>query len=246
MAENKYSARFSEQYQLERGKSNVLSVETRLDDAAAAPSSGTVTIYRPDGTKYADAQAVVITSSIATYTTTPAASEDYGKGWAVEWTLVMPDTRTYDYRNSAAMVRRRLHQVISTQDLYERHPDLDPTATGSVAASGETWQTQLDSVFKDTLDTIIESAQDPSKVISSYSLRRVLLFETLVIIARHLGSTLADGNAWERLEGTYERLASSAWATASFDVVDVEDDSVPNDPDVRPAASPILWLGGRF
>jgi len=241
-----YQARFRGPYQMERGKSQTLSVETRLDNAAAAPSSGTVSVYRPDGTALVDAAAVVVASSVATYTFTPAATEDYGKGWAVEWSLVMPDTATHDYRNSAALVRRILHPVISTQDLYELHPDLDPTATGSVAASGETWQSQIAAAFADTIDRLIEEANDTSKIISAYSLRRILLYETLVLIARHLGSTLPDGNAWERLENTYERLARGAWSTASFDVVATEEDTTPADPDVRDAAEASVWLSGRF
>jgi len=247
--DTRYSFRSRGPYQLERAKTNIIKLESRLDNAAAAPASGTVSVYRPDGSALVDAQSVTISSSIAQYTISAGAvpaTENYGKGWSVEWSLVMPDGVTHDWRGSAALVRRRLLQVISAQDLYELHPDLSPTATGSVAASGETWQGQLDAAFADTLDRLIEEGHDPNLIISGYSLRRVLLYETLTLIARHLGSSLPEGNAWQRLEDTYTTLARNAWADASFVKAIEDEDTNPADPDTRAPAIGAVWFGARF
>jgi hypothetical protein len=53
--------------------------------ALQAPVSGTVTILRPDLTALVSGAVVTVTSSTATYSVTPAASETLGEGWTVQW-----------------------------------------------------------------------------------------------------------------------------------------------------------------
>jgi hypothetical protein len=239
-----YTARFQLPDLIERGRANLLKCETFRDGAVAAPSSGTVSVFNADGAAVVDGAAVTVVSSVAQYSVAAATLD--GKtlaiGWRVEWALTMPDGVVHSFRNSAALVRARLYPVISDVDIYRRHPDFNPTDSGSVAASGINYQDYIDESWVEIQSKLIERGNRPNLVMSPSSFRLAHLYGSLELICRHFSSTAGDGSRWNALAATYGEKYAGAWRDLNF-LYDSDDDGITDDPTRRRAASSSIWLG---
>jgi hypothetical protein len=67
MAETRYTPRLDLPYAIERGRSQVITLSVYSGATLTAPSSGTLTLYAPDGTS-ASSGSVSIVSDVAEYT----------------------------------------------------------------------------------------------------------------------------------------------------------------------------------
>lgn len=245
-----YAARFELPEELERGRDNVIKCPVRRDGALAAPSAGTVSVWNAsdavDSPSIVNAQSVTITASVASYTITDAStsSEDVGEGWRVEWSLTMPDGVVHTFRNDASLVRRSLYPVVTAEDLYRRHPDLEPGVSGSLVSAGETHQVHLDEAWISLQLKLISKGNRPNLIISPTALRDVHLATTLELIWRHFSTTGQPAGKWATLADHYQRTAEAAWKDLRF-LYDDGDDGKADDRHRRRAAMGSVWLNDR-
>jgi hypothetical protein len=106
VSRTEYSTRFELPDLLQRDQGGTLTCPVERSNALVAPSAGTLTLRRSDGTKIIDAQAATITGDMAQYAVAAGtiASEPYGMGLQAEWSLTLAGSaRTF--RNEVGIVR---------------------------------------------------------------------------------------------------------------------------------------------
>ena len=188
-------------YLLQREASNTLTAPLRYGAAGAvvAPSSGTITITRPDGTALASAASVTISSSIATYTLTPSAAEVLGSGWTVVWELTV-DGAAYTLRQSAYLCKYVPPNVIAATDLYVRMPELalrvPPAQSDRAGGSGVGWQPQIDAAYYELIQRLISDGQRPWQIREVTGYREWLLCRALQLAVGTIPSSGDD--AWRQ------------------------------------------------
>ena len=240
LAETVYAARFRTSETIERGRQQALTCPTQRAGATATPTSGTITIYRPDQTVLVTSAVTIPGGGIATYSLAAATTtaEQLGEGWLVEWALVMPDSVTHTFRNDASVVRRSLYPVIADADLTLRHSDLP-----DLLASGTTsYQNYLDESFATIQNRLISQGRRPYLVIQPSALREAHLMLCLHMIFLDFSSSAGDGR-WQALADHYMRAYTDAWAQLKFTYDETDENRV--DPTSKKGASSTVWLNGR-
>lgn len=240
LAETVYTARFRSSETIERGRTQVLSCPTSRAGAAAAPSSGTITIYRPDQTVLVGPAAVSIVSSVAQYTLSGATttSEALGEGWLVEWALVMPDTVTHTFRQPAALCRRQLMPVVGQDDMVQRHSDL-PALLGTAAS----YQPYIDEAWWTITNRLEAQGRRPYLIIQPSALRDCHLMLALHLVFLDYSTSAGDGGRWQALAAHYATQYEAAWGQLRFSYD--EDDSNNVDPTKKKSATSQIWTNGR-
>jgi hypothetical protein len=173
-------------YLLERGATQTLTAPIRHGSGGGliAPDSGTITITRPDGTEFVSGQAVTVSSSTATYTVSPSASETLGDGWTVLWTLTFSGVVYPTFRQSAYLVKYVPPNVVSEHELYARVPELQhrvPQSQGPTdrGGSGEGWQPQIDEAYFELIQKMLDDGKKPWLVREVTGYRKWLLTRAL-------------------------------------------------------------------
>lgn len=227
-------------YLLERGAEQTIEAPIRHGSAGdlVAPDSGTITINRPDGTALVSGAAVTVSSSTATYTVTPAASETLGAGWDVLWTLTFSGVVYPVYRASAYLVKYVPPNVISAQDLYTRIPELqhrvpqaqDATTRGG---SGNGWQPQIDEAYYELIRKMLSDGREPWRVREATGYRDWLLARALQLCV----GTIAFGpdSTWAQQAKALHFEMQRAQAALRFQYDD-------EDAGTRRGGSPIIRL----
>lgn len=241
IAETLYTARFRSSETIERGRSQVLQCPVYRAGALVAPTSGTLTIYKADGTAVVNAAAVAITGSIATYAladtvTTSLALEE---GLLLEWTLVMTPTVTNVFRNDGALCRRTLWPVVTDADLFQRHSDLP-----ALLASGTTsYQSYLDEAWATITNRLIAQGRRPYLIIQPSALRDVHLALTLQMIWLDFQTSAGDGGRYQALAEHYGRMYVEAWGQLRFSYDESDENKV--NPNTKKSGTSTVWLNGR-
>ena len=240
LAETIYTARFRSSETIERGRTQILTCPVQRAGATAAPSSGTISIYRPDQTALVNAQAVSIVSSVAQYSLTGATTtaEALGEGWLVEWSLLMPDGVTHTFRNDASVCRRSLYPCISDADLTQRHSDL-PALLGSATS----YQAYIDEAWATICNKLIGEGRRPYLIIQPTALRQCHLMHTLALIFTDFQTSAGDTSRWSALAAYYNTEYATAWGALRFTYDEADENIV--DPSKKKAASSTVWLNGR-
>lgn len=241
LAETVYAARFRTSETIERGRQQALTCPTQRAGATATPTSGTITIYRPDQTVLVTSAVTIPGGGTATYSLAAATTtaEQLGEGFLVEWALVMPDAVTHTFRNDAAVVRRSLYPVIADADLTMRHSDLP-----SLLASGTTsYQAYLDESFATLQGRLISQGRRPYLVIQPSALREAHIALTLHMIFLDFQTSAGDGGRWQALAEHYLRAYTEAWNTLKFTYDESDENKV--DPTSKKGAASTVWLNGR-
>jgi hypothetical protein len=238
MAETRYTPRLDLPYAIERGRSQVITLSVYSGSALTAPSSGTLTLYAPDGTS-ASSGSVSIVSDVAEYTVSGLTSYDYGEGWAVEWALTMPDGVAHTFRNDAALCRVAPQQSVTPADLYRREPYLDASSTGAVAS--ETWVDQCLEAYVELQRRLWSRGRRPWQIVDQAALRQAELLLALSYAYRALASRDTSGTARDQAEH-YHAESRRSWAAVTVRY-DLDDDGA-IEGDERTAVKPAsVWLG---
>ena len=238
LAETVYTARFRSTETLERGRTQTITCPTSRAGATATPTSGTVTIYRPD-------QSVLVTgavtvASIATFSLTGATTtaEALGEGFLIEWVLVMPDAVTHTFRQDAAVCRRTLYNVVSQDDLTQRHSDL-PALLGAAAS----YQAYIDEAFFTICNRLIGAGRRPYLVIQPSALRECHLMLALHLVFIDYSTSAGDGGRWQALAAHYLMGYEQAYGQLRFSYDEADDNKI--DPTKKKSASSQIWTNGR-
>jgi hypothetical protein len=238
LAETVYTARFRSTETLERGRTQTISCPTSRAGATATPTSGTVTISRPDGTVLVSASVTVATSATYSLPGSTTTSEALGEGWLVQWELVMPDGVTHTYRNDAALCRRELMPVVSQDDLTQRHSDL-PSLLGAAAS----YQPYIDESWWTIVNRLIAAGRRPYLVIQPSALRECHLMLGLHLIFIDYSTSAGDGGRWQALAAHYLTAYEQAWGQLRFSYDESDENRV--DASKRKSASSQIWTNGR-
>ena len=195
-----YALARSVPYLIVRGATDTLAAPVRhgATGALVAPTGGTVTITRPEGTDAVSAQPVTVTGSQATYDLTTASTETLGAGWTVKWSLTI-DGQTYPMRESAYLVEWFPQNVVSVLDLYTELPELKyhvPQDQHATRGDGTGWQPQIDQAFYDFVRRLLDDGRPVWKVREhSTGVREWILSKALV---RCIGAIpRKDGTTWQ-------------------------------------------------
>lgn len=252
--ESQYTAHFRLRHLIERDRTQLIQCPTFLDGAASAPTSGTVSIFKPnqgpDDTAEISAQAVTITSSVAEYSVTFGTGANQiesdaalGEGWRVEWVLLMPDSITHTFRNDASLVRRRLYPVITDQDLDRTHPGL----TGLLPSGQTHWQDQIDEAWFDLQRMLIAKGNRPELVMEPTALYDAHLTRTLYRMFRLLKTRMGVDSQYAELAEEYLRDFNTAWGDLNFKYDDDDSGRSESNKDRRPAQPQVfLQSNGHY
>lgn len=154
-------------YLLARGMAQTIQAPMRDPGTGAlvAPDASgcTVTIVRPNGSTLVSGAAAPVSSSIAGYTLTPAASETLGEGWEVRWSLVFDGVAFPTIRQSAYLCEYVPPNVVSPMDLYTRVPELRARIPQAQGERGDNtgWQPQIDEAYYQLLQKLVDDARKP-------------------------------------------------------------------------------------
>ena len=232
-----YSARFRTQTQLELGLATTISCPVYLNGALVAPSSGTVSVYN-GSTVVVDAVAVTVAASIAEYTV-PAQTSSPSDGWRVEWSLVLSGN-THRFRNSAALVRRRLYAPCSQVDLFDRVRALDPSGANPITTlTLADFSTYLEDAWVQIENKLQSVGSRPNLIMEPWALREVHLTLTLHLIYANLATRLGD--EYREAARDYREAYQDAWSELRFEY-DSDEDGSSDGRRRRGAATSAIWL----
>jgi hypothetical protein len=241
ISETLFTARFRSGETIERGRNQDLTCPIYRAGALVAPISGTITIYRADGTVVVNAAAVTITGSVATYAllgtvTTSLALEE---GWLIEWTLQMTATVQNVFRQDAALVRRTLYPVVTDVDLFRRHSDL----TALLATGSTSYQDALDEAWATITNRLVAQGRRPYLIIQPSALRDCHLALTLQIVFTDYQTSAGDGGRWQALSEHYQRMYTETWGQLRFSYDESDENKI--NPNTKKSGTSTVWLNGR-
>lgn len=228
---------------LERARDNARVLQVRLAGAAVTVSSGTYTLYDPDGS-------VVVTASVtagagsASYTVLAAsvpATLGYGAGYREEWALTLSTGETPIYRIPVVLARRALHCPVTCEDMDERVPAL-ARAFGSAATS---LQRFADEAWILVVEHIVRATDFPEAIVDVDSLRAPTLTTALGLAFRALagsGGQSADTASQQALH--YEAQARTALGQIRTRL-DNDQDGLADLPDRRSLGMVLRGASGR-
>jgi hypothetical protein len=214
-----------------------------LDGVLQEPTSGTVSLYKPDATTVFSAQSSPPTSGVARFTVTTAhlASLTRSEGYALEWALTMPDDAVHTFRVAAAVVRRKLYAPISDRDLYRVQSTLNPNHTACITDKAS-YQDVIEEAWRQISQRLQRRGTRPQLMASPPDVRDVVLHLTLALIFEDLGSRPNGETYWQKGE-TYRTRYESAWSDLQV-MLDRDEDGAPDDGGKRKPVVRSFWLGG--
>lgn len=230
--------------QIERGRTNTLKCPVYRDGVVVAPSAASFTLYNPAGTAVVSAAAGSIVSSVAQYALTSAtvSSYSYGDGWAVEWTLAMPDSVAHTFRTDAALVRRSLYPVVSDVELFARVPGLSPSAAAPLTRA-TTYQDRIDEAWRMLTRRLLIEGHLPWLTTDAHAFREAHLCLSLSLVFRDLATRTEQADGLFASEAQrYAEAYEAAYRTTRIRV-DRDEDGAPDSTTRKPAAS-VVWFGG--
>lgn len=238
-----YTARFELPTLMQRSTTGTIRLTVYRGGLQIVPTSGVVTVARPNGDAFLDAVTATIagggTASRALGDTT---GEQLSDGWVVTWVMAMPDGETHTFRNDGALVRDILNPVITELDLFRRYRGLDPTSSSPISIVTD-YSGSIDEAWVEINHRLIEAGRRPWLIVSSSALRKAHLELTLSYVFDNLG--IRGNDLITDSQSTHRAQYEAAWSAMSFNY-DTSEDGRVDDPDSRTGASSgTLWTSGK-
>ena len=235
-----YAPRFEVVGLVQRGLTTLLACPVYRSGELAVPTQAgsTVTIYDESGTAVVSAAAVTVTDGVATYSllgSTTSALE-LGRGWRIEWALLMPDGIVHTFRAEAGLVRCAPSPVIADPALFARVPSLNPRGPGQPLTSRTSYQGAIDDAWIRLRNDLDQVGHRVELVVSNTALREPHLLLTLSAIFADLA---ARNPAHQMQADKYHEQYTAAMARAVL-AVDTDDDG--DGDTVRPARPPLFLM----
>ena len=235
-----YSVRFALPDLLVRGLTNTVRATVIRSGAVVAPTLATVTVYDANNNAQVGPVSATITNGYTSYAIQASdlpATLSLGLGWRVEWNLVIGTAEQPDAilqpRNDAALVRTRIHPVITDEDLQQRLRGMDHNVRAAITSG--TSQEAIDEAWLEINHRLINQGNRPNLVVSPSAFRMPHLFLALSIRLRGLGPAFRE----DALD--YERKYEKAWDEMTL-VYDEDDDGQADHDEDRIASSQPVWL----
>lgn len=229
---------------VERQKANLTELKIYRDNAQIVPTSGTLTIIKPDEHKLKDAVVVAIDGS-GTVSYTLSAGDlpstlQLGEGYLQEWTCII-DGDSYTFRRMMSVVLRRLYPVISDIDLISTYSDLENIRPSALTS----YQKYIDEAWYSMITRMRgEGAGYEYLILTPESLRASHLNLSLYYIFRDFHSSMGQSNGrYLDLAREHHTIYETEYARINF-VYDETHDGLPEDADKRTAKTPTIFLSG--
>lgn len=237
------AARFDLPDLLEQAQGGTLTCPLYSGEDLVAPSSGTFSLLRADGTAIVDAQAVTVSGDVAQYTVSSASlsSETRGLGFRVRWSLVVSGV-TYTYDNEAGIVRAVPAPPATHGHVARRWTGWESYLTG-VAIDGvlqTTFAHWLGEAWLEMQRWLLRQGNRPHLVLASYELLDLHIAWTWW---RFCEDKAVDSNAedrWERKATQAKQDLDELKGEVSFTVDDNDDGAVAASADKQPAMPPLF------
>ena len=204
MSSTVYSARWLGPTFIERNKDQQISVAIERSGAAVTLTSGTLTVYKPDGTVLVDAVAGTVgggTFTSATIAAATSAGQELNKGYLVKVDLVISGS-TYSFFNDAVLCLARLYPTVAQTDLVARHSE----AANLLGTAITSLQQYIDQAWEDiTIRLYMEGV--PFWRWRTPSALRQVLFDRSFELLFYDYSTLLGGAQTDRYAAFAERYA---------------------------------------
>lgn len=239
----------------ERGATHLLSFPLAGDDGKTTviPTSGTLTLYKPDGTKLIDAQAttnrlvdpksgLLTTDTVkgvqaASYEATIPADATLGERWLQEWVLtatVGGTTQVMTFKHEMALVRQVIYPVIVESDLTEgRHRNLDDVLKDSAHDSLVDY---IDEAWYVLVGNLIKNGQYPYRVLSSWAFRLYHIYSSLELLFRDACTNQPKDAGYRKQLEDYTELSKSEWKSL-IATLDRDNDGLPSSTETQQIVS---------
>jgi len=225
-------------YLLERGYAQTITCPIRSTAAGALvePTSGKITVTKPDGTALVSAAAVTVASSVASYALTVPATETLGEGWTVVWALVI-GAETYTFRLAAILCEYVPPNMITAADLYggEGLPELRYSVPQAQGERGDNtgWAPQIDAAYYAFIRTLLSDGRPVWLVREPTGYREWLLAASIKNATDAIPAP--SGSMWENYrKEAWHRLRHAEAALK----LQYSDSSI----GLRRGGEPVIWL----
>ncbi len=229
---------------LERGKAQTTQLAIYRDGGVVGPTSGTYTLYKPDGTKLVDGAAVSIVANVAQYTHAAVDLPDtltLGEGYTQQWDLTIAGN-VMTFRRMLALVKRRLYPVISDIDLTMTYSDLEDLRPASLTS----YQQYIDNAWIVIQNKLRQDgAGYPYLICSPEAFRQVHIDLSLYFIFRDFHSSLgqSEGRFLDLAKEHYKLYLDGITSGINY-IYDYDHDGVAGDANKRQASRPVIYLNG--
>ena len=215
MSSTLYTARWSGPTLIEQGKDQTVSVSVERSGSATTLTSGTLTVYRPNGEKVVDAVAGSVsggTFNSATIAAATPAAEELGPRFLIQVDLVISGS-TYSFYNDAVLCLARLYPPIGQTDLVERHSE----AANLLGSAVTSLQQYIDQAWSDVTNRLYLDGVPFWKWRTPSALRPVLFDRSLELLFVDYSTLLNTQDRYaafaqryaELYERDYQRLRST-------------------------------------
>jgi hypothetical protein len=225
---------------IERTRAQTSSIDVFRLGAQLVPTAAVYNLIDVNGKKIIDAVgATIAVGGTCSHTFTIDNTHSLSEGYVEEWEITLPDGTIPIFRRTAAVVRRRLYPVVSTQDLsnyYHTINDLLPTGLVS-------WQKYIDTSWETILRRVrSRSGSFPYLVMSPDSFFEAHIHLSLSRIFEDLHASVGttQSHFFEMSQSHYQKFIDE-YNSLNF-VYDESNDGKADDPDKRTSARSLITL----
>lgn len=202
-----------------------------------------VSVFDDNNEAVVDAQDVTVDAGgVASFTvlaaTLPSDTYSWSNRWRVEWSAIV-DTKTKVIREDAHLVTFEPFMTLTETRLRGLHSDLARMFPPGVT-NHDQWKVPA---FTEILTLLLDVGRPPTKLISSWSLRRPHEKLTLHYRFRDLSTFAAGTGRYAELANDYEKEFNAAWDKLRLDKFDYSDDGRITDSEgIGVSAHPAVFL----
>ena len=216
---------------LVRGRTQTVQASLSRSGAAAAVTSGTYTLTRPDHSALISAGVVTVSGGVASYSVTAAlldSTEPMGPGWLESWELLMPDGVSHTYIRDCSVGQYQLALMVSDSDLTDgRYPDL-ATELGTTLTD---FQAFRESAFNELIRKLHADGTLAHRIITTSSTYDFIWNASLRNIFAYL-FRLSDGERHRMLYEEHRSATTAAYLNLSAKL-DNDDDGFADEDQVK-------------
>lgn len=177
--------------------------------SAVTPTSGTVSVFDESGTAIVDAQSTTGTYSVADSVT---AALSGSSRYRALWSLTLSGGTVLRAPNRVILTKYILRNPVSNATLLAQQPTWNAYPAGKTS-----WQDQLDAVWADTLNRLLDEGRNPHEIRNPYGLVPYVRCATLAVVAATRATYVDDLQGMADKQAAYEKCAEAAWANLRLD-----------------------------